>query len=259
MAIDEYLGVVVRESLRDPSLIPPLVASRRGADWTMLLVRVPVEELDHGVAALRSNFEPTDCWYAHFFREEELVVVFADEVFRVSTDPATWDAQYSTAETAASPITSSTSHLGRSNRPRLRSACGYCSRETSTAHQRDIETSSIVSRPERHRRPTQLPNSWKQPAGAIEQTKHGPRKRALMRTPPTWRRSVTAPALDWERPQTARPRRRAAHRAIVPEQGCATTPRVLESNACARRRPNAPSSSDVARRPRYRRVRVFRI
>jgi hypothetical protein len=92
MAIDEYLGVVVRESLRDPSLTPPLVASRRGADWTMLLVRIPVEELDHGVAALRSNFDPTDCWYAHFFREDELVVVFADEVFRVSTDPATWDA-----------------------------------------------------------------------------------------------------------------------------------------------------------------------
>jgi hypothetical protein len=92
MAMDDYLGVVVRESLRDPSLTPPVVASRRGADWTLLLVRIPVAELDREVAALRSNLDRTDCWYAHFFREGELVVVFDDEVFRVSIDPATWDA-----------------------------------------------------------------------------------------------------------------------------------------------------------------------
>jgi hypothetical protein len=107
MAMDDYLGIVVRESLRDSSLIPPVVASRRGADWTLLLVRIPVEELGREVAALRSNLDRTDCWYAHFFREDELVVVFDDEVFRVSTDPG----------------------------------CGSSSRERSTVHQRDLDTS----------------------------------------------------------------------------------------------------------------------
>jgi hypothetical protein len=90
--VDDYLGIVVRESLRDPARTPPVVASRPGAEWTLLLVRVPAEDLDHEVEALRSNLVHTDCWYAHFFRKDELVVVFDDEVFAVSTDPSTWDA-----------------------------------------------------------------------------------------------------------------------------------------------------------------------
>jgi hypothetical protein len=90
--VEDYLGVVVRESLRDPVRTPPVVASRRGTEWTLLLVRVPAEDLDHEVEALRSNLDRADCWYAHFFRRDELVVVFDDQVFRVSTDPSTWDA-----------------------------------------------------------------------------------------------------------------------------------------------------------------------
>ena len=88
----DYLGVVVRESLRDPTRTPPVVASKRGAEWTLLLVRVREGDLDHQVEVLRLNLNRTDCWYAHFFRNSELVVVFYDEVFRVSTDPSTWDA-----------------------------------------------------------------------------------------------------------------------------------------------------------------------
>jgi hypothetical protein len=55
-------------------------------------VRVPAEDLDHEVEALRSILVHTDCWYAHFFGRDVLVVVFDNEVFRVSTDPSTWDA-----------------------------------------------------------------------------------------------------------------------------------------------------------------------
>jgi hypothetical protein len=45
-----------------------------------------------GVLVPRSNLDRTECWYAHFFRGNELVVAFDDEVFRVSTDPKTWEA-----------------------------------------------------------------------------------------------------------------------------------------------------------------------
>jgi hypothetical protein len=88
--MDDYLGVVVRESLRDPSLTPPVIASKRGAQWTLLLVRIQPQELHRELEAVRSNLDRTDRWYSHFFRDDELVVVFRDEVFWVSTDPATW-------------------------------------------------------------------------------------------------------------------------------------------------------------------------
>ena len=90
--MDDYLGVLVKESLRDPARTPTVVGSRRGVEWTLLLVRVPARHLEHELEALRSNLDPADCWYAHLFRKDELIVVFDDEVFRVSTDPSTWDA-----------------------------------------------------------------------------------------------------------------------------------------------------------------------
>src|SRR5438034_5943604 len=90
--MDDYLGIVVRESLRDPSVMPSVVASKTGAEWTVLLVRIPASELDRELETLRSNLDRTEPWYAHFFREDELVVVFDDQVFWVSTDPATWGA-----------------------------------------------------------------------------------------------------------------------------------------------------------------------
>jgi hypothetical protein len=90
VTMDDYLGVVVRESLQDPSLTPPVIASKRGDRWTLLLVRIPAEELQREVEVVRSNLDRTECWYSHFFRDDELVVVFDDEVFWVSSDPDTW-------------------------------------------------------------------------------------------------------------------------------------------------------------------------
>jgi hypothetical protein len=90
VTMEDYLGVVVRESLQDPSLTPPVIASKRGDRWTLLLVRIPAEELQREVEVVRSNLDRTECWYSHFFRDDELVVVFDDEVFWVSSDPDTW-------------------------------------------------------------------------------------------------------------------------------------------------------------------------
>jgi hypothetical protein len=114
----DYLGVVVRESLQDPSLTPPVIASKHGVQWTLLLVRIAAEQLHRELEAVQSNLDRTDCWYAHFFREDELVVVFDDEVFWASTDPPPGVPRGSMAETAVFPMTSSISRRERSQRPR---------------------------------------------------------------------------------------------------------------------------------------------
>lgn len=56
------------------------------------MVSVPESELDDHVKLLQSQMIEDDAWYAHYFRDDELVVVFRDAVFRVGTDPKTWDA-----------------------------------------------------------------------------------------------------------------------------------------------------------------------
>jgi hypothetical protein len=92
LALSPYLGIVIEQSLRDPLLIDgfDVVATRRGRAWTFHLVSVAPERLEQQVAALQAGMVTDDCWYAHFFRGDELAVVYRDAVFWAGVDPATW-------------------------------------------------------------------------------------------------------------------------------------------------------------------------
>lgn len=49
-------------------------------------------ELERTIGELRARMVPIeeDCWYAHFFRGDSLVVVFQDRVFAVTTVADSW-------------------------------------------------------------------------------------------------------------------------------------------------------------------------
>jgi len=89
-----FLGVVIEQSLADSSFLDTveIVHRERAPDgtWVFLLVRVPQEGSAGAFARLQSALEPGAPWYAHFFRDTELVVVFRDAIVSMSTDPATW-------------------------------------------------------------------------------------------------------------------------------------------------------------------------
>lgn len=91
---DAWWGVVVAASCGDRGAPPGLAvrARRRTGTWEMLLVEVPDAGLDRAVAELQDHMLPVaeECWYAHLFRAEEMVVVYQDRAFRVRTDPGTW-------------------------------------------------------------------------------------------------------------------------------------------------------------------------
>ncbi len=90
--MDDYLGILIEQSLRDPAIASELniQAVKRGIQWTLLLVSVPERDLASHVDRIQSNLADDGTWYAHYFRGSELVVVYRDAVFSVSTDPASW-------------------------------------------------------------------------------------------------------------------------------------------------------------------------
>lgn len=89
-----YWGVVVAQSCADRGMGEGLatLAHRRVGEWDVVLADVPEVDLEQTVADLRRRMIPADddCWYAHFFRGDRLVVVFQDQVFVVTTEPASW-------------------------------------------------------------------------------------------------------------------------------------------------------------------------
>ena len=89
---DDYLGIVIEDSLQDSTALQRLtvLARRLYGAWDFVLVRVPVGKLRQQVQALQQNMVTDDTWYCHFFRADELLVVFRDATFAVTTDPASW-------------------------------------------------------------------------------------------------------------------------------------------------------------------------
>jgi len=95
----DYHGIIINLSLIDKSFLQTLqVVGRKSIlldELVLYKVSVPPEKLDFTISALQSSllvrFGPLfPAFYAHFYRGDDLIVVFKKQVFRVKTDPITW-------------------------------------------------------------------------------------------------------------------------------------------------------------------------
>lgn len=90
--MERYLGVVIDQSLRDPNVLSQLetLAVRTLGSRTHRLIAVPADEVGQTIALLQGAMAADPYLYAHLFRYIELLVVYPDALFRISTSPATW-------------------------------------------------------------------------------------------------------------------------------------------------------------------------
>jgi hypothetical protein len=90
----EYHGIIVEESLREPSILRSVsvLGRKRGRDWTLLRVGVSEGVLQETIESVRRNLKVVNGvpFYAHFYRSGELIVVFPDRVFRITPNKDTW-------------------------------------------------------------------------------------------------------------------------------------------------------------------------
>ena len=92
MSATDYLGIVIQQSLADERWLDSVrvEARRQIGSWTFLLVAASEVELGEQLDGLRRAMQSDQPWYAHYFRDGELIVVFRDETFRIGGDPQTW-------------------------------------------------------------------------------------------------------------------------------------------------------------------------
>ena len=94
MQLDNYLGIIVDHSLKNKEYARQLqvLASRAIGSWRLLLVEVAAEKLADQIQSLQEYMVDIKekCWYAHFFRQQELIVVYQDRIFPVTVQPDTW-------------------------------------------------------------------------------------------------------------------------------------------------------------------------
>ncbi|GGH22560.1 hypothetical protein [Paenibacillus segetis] len=92
--MEDYYGIVIKQSLKDHNSadVLDIVAHKHVGTWDFLFVRVKEQQFLETISELQVNMIDAniDCWYNHFFHDNEVVVVYQDQVFQVRMDPNTW-------------------------------------------------------------------------------------------------------------------------------------------------------------------------
>lgn len=98
--MNDYWGFIMTNSLRDPRLLDELKIIKSGVypmfnfgvqeAWGVNLVEVPVGDLPALIPRLQAEMNPVPEWFAHFFRGDELVVVYRERVFNITIGQETW-------------------------------------------------------------------------------------------------------------------------------------------------------------------------
>lgn len=107
-ARDEYHGIVVEESLQDPAVLKTVkvLGRKRGRDWTLIRVGVGSHQLPMVVDRVKRSLRIVNGvpFYAHFYRADELVVVFPDRVFHLTPVKKTWGPAVAHGRSAGIPL-----------------------------------------------------------------------------------------------------------------------------------------------------------
>jgi hypothetical protein len=92
--VPPFYGIVIEQSLADPAFAETLEVVHRQRDpngtWVFLVVRVEPERLAGELERIRDAFVAGETWYAHFFSDDEVAVVFPDAIITMTTDPVSW-------------------------------------------------------------------------------------------------------------------------------------------------------------------------
>ena len=91
---DEYHGIIVREGIRDQAVLDKMtvLGPKNGKEWTLVKVGVKSDAISKIIRLIQTNLlsENSIPYYVHFYRDDELIVVFPEKVFHLSTDEKSW-------------------------------------------------------------------------------------------------------------------------------------------------------------------------
>ena len=96
---DEYHGIVLSISQKDKSIFKGLqvIGSKKALLGliTFYKIRIDSHQIDNIITNIQGNMARNigpikQEFYAHFYKDTELIIVYRDKSFRVTTDQATW-------------------------------------------------------------------------------------------------------------------------------------------------------------------------
>jgi len=90
--MNEYHGIIIKEGLKNPSILGQIkiLGTKKTGEWTLLRVEVNENEINDVIKIVKENLLTNPVYYAHFYRNEELIVVFPEKIFYLTPNKETW-------------------------------------------------------------------------------------------------------------------------------------------------------------------------
>jgi len=89
-----YHGILLDVEFENANFINnfTIFAKRKStqSEWMIYGVIVDENKIDETIKAVQKNLRSNKPYYAHFYRNEKLIVVFKEKVFLISIDKTTW-------------------------------------------------------------------------------------------------------------------------------------------------------------------------
>lgn len=90
--MSEYHGIIIKEGLKDQSVLNKMeiLGQKKAREWTLLRVGVNENKIDEVVRLVQKSLVTEPTYYAHFYQEEKLIVVFPKKIFYLTPNKETW-------------------------------------------------------------------------------------------------------------------------------------------------------------------------
>jgi len=92
--MSEYHGILLDLGFKDENFIKQFdILGKKKSEinpWFMIKVRIPEEQIEEVIEECQENLLEDKPYYCHFYRDDELIVVFKNKIFRVTPDKSTW-------------------------------------------------------------------------------------------------------------------------------------------------------------------------
>lgn len=86
-----YHGIIVKESFKKQSVLNLLktIGSKQGKNFSLLKIEVSTEEITKTIVLIQKSLK--EKFYAHLYRDDELMVIFPNKIFFIKPDRKTWE------------------------------------------------------------------------------------------------------------------------------------------------------------------------
>lgn len=89
-----YHGIILDAEFTDPAypLSYHVFAKRKSADspWMLFGIEINDQDIEHAILDIQKYMKSSAPYYAHFYNDHGLIVVFKEKVFRVKPHIITW-------------------------------------------------------------------------------------------------------------------------------------------------------------------------